>query len=113
MDPLAAEVMKRAAEVARRRDDGVVTVTVKDVLEALLHCTITPGLLVHLQRARSITEDESGNEVVYLDDLAVLAAQLDDNGLVRQILERHVHDMDALRAEVHRHVRDDGADTDG
>jgi hypothetical protein len=106
MDPLAVEIINRAAEVARRHDEGDITVTVKDVLEALLHCTITPGLLMHLQRARSITEDEAGSEVVYLDDLAVLAAQLDDSSLVRQILERHVDDIDALIADVRRGVRD-------
>jgi hypothetical protein len=108
MDPLAVEIINRAAEVARRHDEGDITVTVKDVLEALLHCTITPGLLMHLQRARSITEDEAGNEVVYLDDLAVLAAQLDDSSLVRQILERHVDDINALIADVRRGVRDHG-----
>jgi hypothetical protein len=50
-----------------------------------------------------------------LHDLAVLAAQLGDGSLVRQVLERHVDDMDALTAEVRRNVRDadfgDGAPT--
>jgi hypothetical protein len=104
LDPVMVGILNRASELARREQ----TVTIKEVLEALLHATITPASSITF-RPRSITEDERGAEVVYLDDLAVLAAQLVDGSLVWQILDRHVDDMDALVTEVRRHVREDPA----
>jgi len=80
-------------------------VPLKHLLEVLLHATITPALINHLQASRSICEDEHGNEIVYVDDLCVLAAQLADGGMVWQVLERHVDEMDALTSEVHSFIR--------
>lgn len=92
-------------EVARR--EGNDTVTLKEVLETFLHCTITPHLIHHLQAARSVIEDERGGELEFLDDTAVLAAQLSDrSSSVWQILDRHVSDMDALIEDVRRGVRE-------
>lgn len=108
VDPVTVGILKRAAELAERNESA--TVTVKEALEALLHTTITPTLIHHLQAARSIMEDERG-EAEYLDDTAVLAAQLSDGSSVWQILDRHVDDMDALIREVRAHVRDSPADT--
>ena len=45
--------------------------------------------------------------MVFVDDAAVFAAELADaSNSVRQILEHHVTDMDALVAAVGRGVRD-------
>ena len=105
IDPLVVGVLKRAAVVAQR--EGNDTVTLEDVLEAFLHCTTTPALIQNLQAARSVVEDERGGELVFLDDTAVLAAQLSDgSSSVFQILERHVNDMDALIGDVRRLVRE-------
>jgi hypothetical protein len=104
VDPSVVGVLMRAAEVAQR--NGNDTVTLKEVLEVLLHCAITPALINHLQTARAVVEDMRG-EVVFDGDTEVLAAQLSDGSrMVWQILERHVTDMDALVADISRRVRE-------
>jgi hypothetical protein len=104
IDPVVVGVLKRASEVAQR--DGTDTVTLREVLEVFLHCSITPALINHLQAARSVVEDERG-EVIFVGDTEVLAAQLSDSSSsVRQLLERHVANMDALIADVRRGIQE-------
>ena len=67
-DPVTLGILNRASEIERRGDS--VTVTIKEVLEALLHAPIKPALINHLKSARSVTEDENGDEIIYLDDIA-------------------------------------------
>lgn len=105
IDPIVVGVLQRAVEVARRKD--VPTVGLKEVLESFLHATITPGLIHHLQAARSISEDEQGAEIVYVDDLSVFAAALEaPTSVLRQVVEQYVDDLDGLIALVRLRVRD-------
>jgi hypothetical protein len=104
IDPVVVGVLKRALEVARRNE--LSTITLKEVLEAFLHATITPALINRLQEARSIAEDERGSEYVYVDDVSTFAAQLaDPTSLVYQIVELEVDDMEAFVARVWQRVR--------